>query len=187
MEENINITDETNCKTGRLEETCSSKRTGGLEKSSSPLLYSHSVREYGILTLAYMGDAVLELFSRECVINSGDTKPGVLVKRTKQFITCEAQSDAVERIIPVLTEEESDIFRRGRNAKTHFAPKHGELIQYRRATGFEALMGYLYLKGNINRAKFLFETAYSVLIPPDGDKDKETTLEISDRSEISNG
>ena len=112
MEENINITDETNCKTGRLEETCSSKRTGGLEKSSSPLLYSHSVREYGILTLAYMGDAVLELFSRECVINSGDTKPGVLVKRTKQFITCEAQSDAVERIIPVPTEEESDIFRR---------------------------------------------------------------------------
>lgn len=123
--------------------------------------YEHKPNEYGILTLAYMGDAVIEIFAREYVLkNSGAVKPGQLVKASKQYITCEAQSDAVARIANELTEEESGVYHRGRNAKTHFAPKHGELIQYRRATGFEALMGYLYLNGRHERAKELFFKAY---------------------------
>ena len=131
------------------------------ENAASPLLFPHNVGEYGILTLAYAGDAVLEMFAREYVLkNSGKTKPGALVGASRKFITCEAQSDAVERILPLLTEKEADVFRRGRNAKTHFTPKHGELIQYRRATGFEALMGYLYLSGALARAKELFLAAY---------------------------
>ena len=131
------------------------------ENISSMLLYDHNTGEYPVLTLAYMGDAVLEMLSREFVLkNSGAVKPGQLVKASKAFITCEAQSDAVEKILPLLTEEEEAVFKRGRNAKTHFAPKHGELIQYRRATGFEALMGYLYLKGRNDRAKELFFKAY---------------------------
>ncbi len=131
------------------------------ENISSMLLYDHNTGEYPVLTLAYMGDAVLEMLSREFVLkNSGAVKPGQLVKASKAFITCEAQSDAVEKILPLLTEEEEGVFKRGRNAKTHFAPKHGELIQYRRATGFEALMGYLYLNGRNDRAKELFFKAY---------------------------
>lgn len=129
----------------------------------SMLLYGHTTGEYGILTLAYMGDAVLEMFAREHVLKkSGKTKPGQLVKESRQYITCEAQSDAVERISEHLSEDEQAVWKRGRNAKTHFAPKHGELIQYRRATGFEALMGYLYLNGRCERAKELFLLAYDL-------------------------
>lgn len=116
---------------------------------------------FPILALAYMGDAVMELFARDYVLNfSGEVKPGALVRASKAIITCEAQSDGVERILPVLTEKEMSVFKRGRNAKTHFTPKHGELIQYRRATGFEALMGYLYISGDILRAKELFTIAF---------------------------
>lgn len=130
-------------------------------KSDELLIYKHNTGEYPVLTLAYMGDAVLEMLSREYVLkNSGQVKPGQLVKASKEFITCESQSDAIERILPLLTEEEEAVFKRGRNAKTHFTPKHGELIQYRRATGFESLMGYLYLNGNHSRAKELFLAAY---------------------------
>ena len=116
------------------------------------LIYEHNTGEYPVLTLSYMGDAVLEMLSREYVLkNSGVVKPGQLVKASKNFITCEAQSDAVERILPLLADEEEAVFKRGRNAKTQCTPKHGELIQYRRATGFEALMGYLYLKDEFPR------------------------------------
>lgn len=125
-------------------------------------IYEHNTSEYPVLTLAYMGDAVLEILAREYILkNSGVVKPGQLVKASKEFITCEAQSDAVERILPLLSEAEQAVFKRGRNAKTHFTPKHGELIQYRRATGFEALMGYLYLSGRHDRAKELFLAAYT--------------------------
>ena len=131
-------------------------------KSDELLIYEHNTGEYPVLTLAYMGDAVLEMLAREYVLkNSGQVKPGQLVKASKEFITCESQSDAVERILPLLTDDEEAVFKRGRNAKTHFTPKHGELIQYRRATGFESLMGYLYLKGQHERAKELFLAAYA--------------------------
>ena len=116
---------------------------------------------FPILALAYMGDAVMEMLARDYVLNfSGEVKPGALVRASKAIITCEAQSDGVERILESLTEKEMSVFKRGRNAKTHFVPKHGELIQYRRATGFEALMGYLYISGNLNRAKELFLKAF---------------------------
>ena len=130
-------------------------------KDNSLLLDSHDLASYPVLTLAYMGDAVIEMLAREYVLkNSGAIKPGQLVKASKAFITLEAQSDAIERILPFLTEEESAVFKRGRNAKSHFSPKHGELIQYRRATGFESLMGYLYLQNKNDRIKFLFLKAY---------------------------
>ena len=135
---------------------------------SENVLTKGSEREadtYGILALAYMGDAVMELFARDRVLHEGkETKPGGLVRETKAYITCEAQSDAVERILDVLTEKEMSVYKRGRNTKTHFAPKHGELIQYRRATGLEALMGHLYISGNIARAKELFDMAFQISI-----------------------
>ena len=117
--------------------------------------------EFPILALAYMGDAVMELFARDYVLNfSSEVRPAALVHASKAIITCEAQSDGVERILEHLTEKEMAVFKRGRNAKTQHTPKHGELIQYKRATGFEALMGYLYVSGNVLRAKQLFELAF---------------------------
>ena len=114
----------------------------------------------GILQLAYVGDAVMELYARREVLSQGNYPSGKLVKMSKAFVTCEAQSDAVERILPYLTEKEESVYKRGRNAKTHFSPSHGELIQYRRATGLEALFGYLYLSGQNDRADEQFSLAY---------------------------
>lgn len=116
---------------------------------------------YGVLQFAYIGDAVNELYAREELLRRGNFQPGRLAKMAKAFVTCEAQSDAVERILPQLTEEEEAVYRRGRNAKTKNTPSHGELIQYRRATGFEALLGYLYLAGKDDRARELFAEAYA--------------------------
>lgn len=115
-----------------------------------------------ILSLAYYGDAVIELLVREHLMQIGNFQPGELVRRSKKFITCESQSDAVEKILSELSEEELDIYKRGRNAKTHFSPKHGDLIQYRRATGLEALFGYLYLNKKEKRAEALFNIAYEL-------------------------
>lgn len=117
-----------------------------------------------ILSLAYYGDAVIELMVREHLINKYDYPPKELVKKSKEFVTCESQSNALEKILPFLTEQEQAVFRRGRNAKTHSAPKHGELIQYKRATGFEALFGFLYNQNDISRAKELFEIAYKEIL-----------------------
>ncbi len=124
-------------------------------------LFSHKPEEYGILELAFLGDAVIEILARETVMHTiGKTHPGKLVTLTRSYVTCEAQSDAVERILPHLTEAEEAVFRRGRNAKTHYAPHHGDLIQYKRATGLEALFGHLYLSGVSERMHELFCIAY---------------------------
>ena len=114
------------------------------------------------LALAYLGDAVIELLVREMLVKKGISHPGELVKQSKAFITLEAQSDAVERIMPHLTEEETAIFKRGRNAKTHFVPKHGEVVQYRRATALETVFGYLHACGNEQRKRELFVIAFNI-------------------------
>lgn len=134
-----------------------------MDNSFDNLLFSKSKNpdDFPILALAYMGDAVMELFARDYVLAfSGQVKPASLVHASKAIITCEAQSDGVERILEHLTEKEMSVFKRGRNATTRHTPKHGELIQYKRATGFEALMGHLYVSGNVTRAKELFELAF---------------------------
>lgn len=114
--------------------------------------------------LAYLGDARLELFVRETLVLSGVTDPGKLNLMSREFVTSEAQSAAVERVLPLLTEKELEIYKRGRNCHTSSHPKHGSVVQYRRATGFEALMGYLHLNGMEERAKEIFELAYAETI-----------------------
>ena len=116
--------------------------------------------EYGILQLAYIGDAVMELYVREYLLSRGNFPTGKLSRMAKAYVSCEAQSDAVARIESELTEEEESVFRRGRNAKTKHTPSHGEVIQYKRATGLEALLGYLYLTGRDARARSLFQKAF---------------------------
>lgn len=113
----------------------------------------------GGLTLAYLGDAVLEVMVREKVIESGVDSVGKLNDMAREYVTASEQSKAVENILPMLDEEELTYFKRGRNTKGN-TPKSATACEYRRATGFETLFGYLYITGKKERMKELFEIAY---------------------------
>jgi len=108
--------------------------------------------------LAYLGDCVYELLVREYLVKKGCTRPSV---EALSYVTASAQSNALERLLPVLTEGEEDAYRRGRNCVHGNTPKHSTVSEYRRATGFEALFGYLYVKGNSQRIRELFVLAFS--------------------------
>lgn len=112
-----------------------------------------------IHALAYFGDAVIELLVRERLISTGISSPGELTKMSRAFVTAQKQSACVEKILSYLSEEESNMFRRGRNMHGNH-PKSASVAEYRRATGFEVLMGYLYKTDNCQRAKQLFSLAY---------------------------
>ncbi len=111
------------------------------------------------LTLAYLGDAVLEIMVREKVIETGYTDVGKLNNMARTFVKATEQSNALNNILPLLDEEEMSFFKRGRNTKGN-TPKSASTVEYRRATGFEALFAFLYLKGRTERLKFLFDKAY---------------------------
>ena len=107
--------------------------------------------------LAYLGDAVFEVAVRLTLLERGITSLGSLNREALHYVTAVAQSRAVEKILPLLSPEEADVFRRGRNTGDLTPPKSATHGEYRRATGREALFGYLYLKGEMARIKQLFE------------------------------
>ena len=119
---------------------------------------------YNGTVLAYVGDAVIELFVRQKLRSTGISDTGRLSALALRFVTATAQSEAFGIAEEMLTEEELDIYRRGRNAAVSHHPKHQKMTDYRRATGFEALMGYLHLTGNGKRAYEIFEKAYGKVI-----------------------
>ena len=112
--------------------------------------------------LAYLGDAVLELMTRRHLLQSGVAHVGKLNAMALSYMRATAQSDAVERILPHLSEEETAVYKRGRNAHGVSIPKSASASQYRRATGMEALFGYLYLMGREERLQELFLLAYGL-------------------------
>lgn len=112
------------------------------------------------LALAYLGDSVIELLVRDELVSRGICHPKDLNKAARDFVTLESQSNAVERILPILTDEELTMFKRGRNSKPHTTPKHGDKIQYLRATGLEVLFGFLYKSGRTERMNELFALAF---------------------------
>lgn len=103
------------------------------------------------LVLAYVGDAVYELFVRLLVISEGSASVHVLHKRSTGYVKASAQSDAIRRLFESLTAQEQYIVRRGRNAKSGTVPKNADLTEYKYATGLECLVGYLYLKKEYER------------------------------------
>ena len=111
-------------------------------------------------TLAYMGDAVLEVLVRRRLVENGQTQSGKVNKLALSFVKATEQSKAVDRILPHLDEEEEAVYKRGRNAHGISAPKSAGTGEYRRATGFEALFGYLWLEGKTARAEELFALAF---------------------------
>lgn len=104
-----------------------------------------NIQEMTPITLAYIGDAVFELFVRLYLIGEGDVKTSLLHKKSIAFVKAQAQAEIVKAISDLLTDEERDIIRRGRNIKPASPPKNADIMDYRYATGFEALIGYLYL------------------------------------------
>lgn len=104
------------------------------------------------LVLAYIGDSVYELYIRgNLLIKGRDKKAHKLHVEAINYVKAKAQSDIIKKMEEKLTDEELDIFKRGRNAKSKTSPKNADIIDYRMATGFEALIGYLYLTGRKER------------------------------------
>ena len=118
----------------------------------------HDAAQYSPVTLAYIGDSVYELMVRSRLILEGDRRIEDFHKRTVGFVRSEAQKAAIEKLIPVLHEDEMAIVRRGRNAKNTVSRN---AASHRIATGFEALLGYLYLTGRFDRINELFEKIIS--------------------------
>ena len=109
------------------------------------------LRTYSPLTLAYIGDGVYELIVRTVLVKRGNCPVNRLHKQASSLVKAASQSALMEVIEPMLTEEEAGVYRRGRNAHSPTMAKHATMSDYRRATGFEALIGYLYLKEDFTR------------------------------------
>lgn len=109
------------------------------------------VRLYSPLTLAYMGDAVYDLIIRTVVVERGNKAANLLHRSAVKYVNAGAQAAVIEALQDDLTEEELAVYRRGRNAKSHTTAKNASIEDYRKATGMEALVGYLYLSDRPER------------------------------------
>ena len=143
---------------GRM--VCITKRTGKTNRMNEDIFYiigedsdvKHGdVNAYSPLVLAYAGDAVHELYIRTLLLSRGNAPVHQLHKRSIAFVKAKAQSDTIHKLMELLTPEEQDIVRRGRNAKSGTIPKNADVTEYKYATGFETLLGYLYIKGDYTR------------------------------------
>lgn len=110
------------------------------------------------LGLAHIGDGVFELLCRGYLCAQGYTTVQELHRRTIGLVNAPAQAEFVDKLLPLLTEEELTYYRRGKNAHVHAVPKAATPAQYAKATGLEALFGALYLSGNTDRINFLFRS-----------------------------
>lgn len=115
------------------------------------------VRAYSPLTLAYIGDAIYDLVIRSVVVERGNRAANDLHKRTTRYVKAEAQAKMIMALAEELTEEEEAVYKRGRNAKSYTSAKNATIGDYRKATGFEALMGFLYLTEQTDRMLYLIQ------------------------------
>lgn len=118
------------------------------------------IEEMSTAALAYLGDSIIELCVRETLVKKGVSSAKNLNFSALLFVKAEAQADAMKNILPLLSEEETAAYKRGRNIGHTNTPKSATVGQYRMATGMEALFGYLYLKGERARINELFALAY---------------------------
>lgn len=114
-------------------------------------LEDKDLRTYSPLTLAYIGDSIYDLVIRTMLVKKGNCQPNKLHHRASALVKASAQAEMIERLMPYLTEEEVHIYKRGRNAKSYTMAKNATMLDYRKATGFEALIGYLYLAEDTRR------------------------------------
>lgn len=121
-------------------------------------LSSESTSPAGLsgLSLAFVGDAVYEVLVRTLVLSRGDARVQTLHSRAIDLVNASFQAKAADMLIPMLTDDEISVFKRGRNAPSAHTPKNKTEAEYHKATGFEALIGYLWLKKDTERLAFLF-------------------------------
>ena len=117
------------------------------------------IRTYSPLTLAYIGDGIFDLVIRSVVVGKGNTRPNQLHQRTSHIVKAHTQAVMIEYLEPQLTEEELAVYKRGRNAKSPTMAKNATMADYRKATGLEAVMGYLYLTDRFERMVELIKNA----------------------------
>ena len=134
-----------------------------MEKSLDELLKENfhmketEAKSYSPLVLAYIGDGIYDLVIRTVVVNRGNTQANKLHRKTSSLVKAAAQSAMIDELLEILTEEEKAVFKRGRNAKSATMAKNATMADYRKATGFEALMGYLYLSNQLERMVYLIK------------------------------
>ena len=121
------------------------------------------IRTYSPLTLAYIGDSIYDLIIRTVVVERGNEPANKLHRKTVTFVKAGTQSEMIELLLPELTEEELAVYKRGRNAKAYTSAKNASIGDYRKATGLEALMGYLYLTDRPERIMELIQTGLQKL------------------------
>lgn len=122
----------------------------------SPEMQTQDVNKISMLGLAHVGDAVYELLTRTMLCERGHSSVSELHRLTVSMVNAPAQARAAERLIPVLTDDEFSVYRRGRNTKVNSVPHNADIGQYHAATGVEALFGWLYLQGRLERIEELF-------------------------------
>ena len=117
------------------------------------------IRTYSPLTLAYIGDGIFDVVIRSIVVGRGNTPVNQIHHKTSHIVKAHSQAMMAEVLLDEMTDTEKDIYRRGRNAKSHTMAKNATVMDYRSATGFEALMGYLYLTDEMDRVLELISIA----------------------------
>lgn len=113
------------------------------------------IRTYSPLTLAFVGDCIYDLVIRTIVVERGNTAPGVLHTKKSSIVKAQAQAAHADALMEELTAEEQAVYRRGRNAHSHSTAKNASIGDYRKATGLEALYGFLYLTDQTDRLLWL--------------------------------
>ena len=114
------------------------------------------------LTWAYIGDAVYELYIRNYLINTTNLKPNMLHKKAISYVKASAQAKILEELQDILTDEEKEIARRGRNTQNHHLPKNANIDDYTHSTAFEALIGYLYLSKKEERLEEILKKSLEI-------------------------
>ena len=115
------------------------------------------------LSLAYIGDAVYEVFIRSYIMHKENMPVAKLHKASTRYVSAKAQAEIVKHISDDFTEEELSVYKRGRNAHSYTSAKNADIVDYRMATGLEALIGYLYIKKDHQRLKMLVEKCIDVI------------------------
>lgn len=122
---------------------------------------SKNLKEISTEALAYLGDSVIELKVRELLVEQGISGSGDLNRASLAFVKASAQAAAMHKIIPMLSDDEASVYKRGRNMSGGNVPKSATMSEYRSATGMEVLFGYLHLQGKHERISELFSAAYA--------------------------
>lgn len=130
---------------------CGQKRRSDMNFFGLKDINKDDAKNYNPQVLAFVGDGVYTMFVRNLIVLNNSGKSGALHKLTASYVRAKTQSEIIEKLLPIFTEEEVSVFKRGRNYKTQSTAKNSSVQEYHRATGFEAVLGYLYISGQNER------------------------------------